>query len=105
MYINEYLNEYLNVSPYFANEFPIMFDIYKGDTINYVNKYGYPEGAHIEFSDNGKKDIEKFYVDGRIIWVKLYNYKGKLDEFCLRNGYEDECYSRKEYKKLFKKKY
>ncbi|MDF1550718.1 MAG: hypothetical protein P1P88_23045 [Bacteroidales bacterium] len=73
--------------------YPVQFEIFDGDTINYVSKYGLNQGVWIKFNEKGQILMNRFYIDGKISkgtdyrYYKNGNIRAKL--FWINNEYSD----------------
>jgi len=82
------------------------FQIYNGEKINSVNKYGFKEGIWITFYENGKeKDVSQYpeqslFYEPYPFWSKEYYPSGKLS-FYDRNDTSESWFEDQELKSQF----
>lgn len=55
----------------------IEYLLYKGDTINRINKDGYKEGVWLQFYETDELKERKYYDNGRFVDGKTYDKNGK----------------------------
>jgi hypothetical protein len=63
------------------------YNIYKGDTINIINRNGYKDGKWIDFLESGVTKIKE-YNNGRFIKGYLYDKSGKITHVVSDEGVE-----------------
>lgn len=70
--------------------YPIRFDIYKGDTINYVDKYGFRQGLFLSESKDETPPLKMVYKDNKpyngIRRVRYYENGNKKFAEMFKNG-------------------
>lgn len=63
--------------------YPISFELYQGDTINLMNKYGEPQGLWLTFDDSTGQLTKKTFYSGQVLlrdkidWMEKYDIKGE----------------------------
>ncbi|MGB0430020.1 MAG: hypothetical protein ACPGLV_06065 [Bacteroidia bacterium] len=70
------------VLPFYSHPYPLLnstFSLYKGDTINYIDKYGFKHGKHFEFNAEGMITRNVFYRNDTLM-------TGVLKRTFYRNG-------------------
>jgi hypothetical protein len=65
----------------------LSYNIYKGDTINIINRNGYKDGKWIDFYESGVTKIKE-YNNGRFIKGYLYDKSGKITHVVSDEGVE-----------------
>lgn len=55
----------------------IEFKIYKGKIVNRINKDGYKDGVWLQFHENGKIKVKKYYEKGVFLGGKTFDMNGK----------------------------
>lgn len=65
----------------------LSYKIYKGDTINIINRNGYKEGKWIDFYESGDMKVKE-YTNGRFIKGHIYDKSGKITHVVSEEGEE-----------------
>jgi hypothetical protein len=102
--------ELITSKDYFRRVDPV-YKVYKKDTINRFDAFGFQQGLHISFENNIPRCVF-YYISNSPVWDACLTRKGKLKEFCyysVDNKFlqnislkELNAFLRKEYPKLKK---
>ncbi|MBL4587160.1 MAG: hypothetical protein JKX84_08920 [Flavobacteriales bacterium] len=69
--------------------FPVKYELYNGDTINYFDKYGFKQGLHILGKDKQKPLEKMIYHDNHAIegsrWIRYFDNGNKSAETLVKN--------------------